>query len=93
MKMYEAVCIFRAEDDKYSAARDAVRNALVGLEAKDLKEEDMQIRSLAYPIEKQYQGHYYLYVFGMDPEKAKEVENAVRLIPDLMRILVTRKED
>ena len=93
MKTYEAVCIFRAEEDKFSLARDAVRNALVGLEAQEVKEDDMQVRTFAYPIAKQYQGHYWLYTFNMNTDKAHQIEEAVRLIPDLLRILVTRKED
>ena len=93
MRTYEAVCIFRAEEDKFSVGRDAVRTAIMGLGADSLKEDDMQVRSFAYPIEKVHSGHYYLYEFAMTPEKAHTIEHEVRLVPDLIRILVTRKDD
>jgi len=92
MRTYEAVCVFRSEEDKFSAGRDAVRNVITGLGAQDLKEEDMQVRTLSFQIQKQYQGHYFLYEFSMTPEKAHTIEHEVRLIPELMRILVSRKE-
>jgi small subunit ribosomal protein S6 len=91
--MYEAVCIFRAEEDKFSVARDAVRAALQGLGAQDSKEDDMQVRTLSYPIQKQYQGHYWLYTFSMTTENGHKIEDVVRYTPDLLRILVTRKDD
>ena len=93
MRTYEACCLFRVEEDKFASARDAVRAAIQGLGAQDLKEDDMQVRNLAYPIDKVHQGHYFLYQFEMDPEKAHKIEDGVRLIPDLMRILVNRKSD
>ena len=93
MRTYEACCLFRVEEDKFSSARDAVRTAIQGLGAQDLKEDDMQVRNLSYSIDKIHQGHYFLYEFKMDPEKAHQIENEVRLIPDLMRILVNRRED
>jgi small subunit ribosomal protein S6 len=93
MRTYEACCLFRVEEDKFASARDAVRTAIEGLGAQELKEDDMQVRNLAYSIDKIHQGHYFLYQFKMDPDKAYQIENEVRLIPDLMRILVNRRED
>ncbi len=93
MNSYEACCVFRVEDDKFAVGRDTVRAALQTLGFEGLKEEDMQVKSLAYPIKKFYQGHYYLFDFQMDPAKAHEIEKEVRLIPELLRILVTRKDD
>jgi len=93
MKSYEACCLFRAEDDKFSVSKEAVKSALETLGAQELKEEDMQVRTLAYPINKIHQGHYFLFVFSMDPAKAHDIEEEVKLIPDLIRIMVSRKDD
>jgi len=93
MRTYEAVCVFRAEADKFATGKDAVRNAITGLGAQELKEDDMQIRPLTFAINKQYQGHYYLYTFGLTPEQAHKIEHEVRLVPELMRILVARKDN
>lgn len=93
MKSYEACCVFRVEDDKFSAGKNSVKSALEALGAQNLKEDDMQVRTLAYPIKKTLQGHYYLYDFQMETDKAHTIEQEVRLIPELLRILVSRKDD
>lgn len=93
MRHYEACCIFRAEEEKFKAGKEAVLAAIQKLGAQDLKEEDMQIRTLAYEIQKTFTGHYYLYDFQMDAEAAHKIEYEVRLVPELLRIMVSRKDD
>ena len=93
MRHYEACCIFRAEDEKFKTGKEAVLAAITKLGAQDLKEEDLQIRTLSYEIQKVYTGHYYLYDFTMKSDDAHKIEHDVRLIPELLRILVNRKDD
>ncbi len=93
MRNYEACCIFRVEDDKFKTGKDAVLAAIQKLGAQNLKEEDMQVRTLAYEINKMYSGHYYLFDFNMTPDNAHKIEHEVRLIPELIRIMVGRKDD
>ena len=93
MRNYEACCIFRAEDEKFKTGKEAVSTVIQGLGALELKEEDLQIRTLSYEIEKVYTGHYYLFEFKMIAENGNKIEHDVRLIPELMRIMVCRKDD
>ena len=93
MRNYEACCIFRVEDDKFKAGKDAVLEVIQKLGAQNMKEDDMQVRTLAYEINKTYSGHYYLFSFQMTPENAHKIEHDVRLIPELMRIMVSRIEE
>ena len=90
MRTYEAMCVFRAEDDSFTRGRDAVRNELTKLEATVAKEEDMGQRSLAYPIKGVHQGHYF--VVEMDPEKAHQAEESVKLLDELLRFMMVRQE-
>lgn len=93
MRNYEAMCVFRAEQETFAAGVEAVREELKKLGAEIQKEEDMGVRQLAYPIQKQLQAHYFYYVCSMDPEAAHKVEHALRLREELLRFLMVRKDD
>ncbi|MCG8480578.1 MAG: 30S ribosomal protein S6 [Spirochaetales bacterium] len=93
MRTYEAMCVFRAGQEAFNAGVETVRAELVKLDAEIEKEEDMGVRPLAFPIKKQLQAHYYYYVCKLDPEKAHQIENAVRLKDELLRFLMVRRDD
>jgi small subunit ribosomal protein S6 len=92
MRTYEAVCVFRPEEEAFSAARDTVRSELQSLGASITKEEDMGRRTLAYPIKKMNQGHYYLFVVEMDPGSVQQTEESLKLKVDMLRFLLVRQE-
>ncbi|MDA3951599.1 MAG: 30S ribosomal protein S6 [Spirochaeta sp.] len=93
MRTYEAMCVFRADQEIFNAGVETVRAELVKLGAEIEKEEDMGVRTLAFPIKKQQQAHYYYYVCKMDPEKAHQTEYALRLKEQLLRFLMVRRDD
>ena len=93
MRTYEAMCVFRAEDDTFTRGKDAVRKELTKLGASVAKEEDMGQRSLAYPIKNVNQGHYFYFVVEMDPEKAHQAEDSVKLLNELLRFMMVRQEN
>jgi small subunit ribosomal protein S6 len=93
MRNYEAACIFRAEEDKFRPAKEEVQKVLTELGADSLKENDMGVRTLAYQIENELQGHYVVFEFKMDPATAHQIEDRVKYFTDLLRILVVRQED
>jgi small subunit ribosomal protein S6 len=92
MRTYEAMCVFRAEDEVFNRGKDEVRNELTGLSAGIVREEDMGQRPLAYPIKGQIQGHYYYYVVEMDPENAYQTEEQLRHNDSLLRFMLVRQE-
>lgn len=93
MRTYEAMCVFRADQEVFNAGVGAVREELQKLGARIEKEEDMGLRTLAYPIKKQLQAHYYYYVCSMDPAHAQSVERPLRLRDELLRFLMVRRDD
>ncbi len=93
MRTYEAMCVFRPEEDEFTRGKDAVREQLKQLQASILKEEDMGQRTLAYPIKNMNQAHYYYYVVEMDPANAHKTENAMKLKDELLRFLMVRREE
>jgi small subunit ribosomal protein S6 len=92
MRTYEAVCVFRPEEEAFNTARDAVRSELQSMGASITKEEDMGRRTLAYPIKKMNQGHYYLFVVEMEPGSVQQTEESLKLKVDMLRFLLVRQE-
>ena len=92
MRTYEAMCVFRTEDDVFNRGKDVVREELVKLEGKIVKEEDMGQRALAYPIKNANQAHYYYFVVEMNPDLAHQIEQALKLKTELLRFLMVRQE-
>lgn len=93
MRTYEAMCVFRADQETFNSGVETVRAELQKLGADIQKEEDMGVRTLAFPIKKQLQAHYYYYVCKMDPEQAHQTEHALRLKNELLRFLMVRQDD
>ena len=92
MRTYEAMCVFRTDPEAFASGVEAVREALVKLDAKIDKEEDMGVRTLAYPIKNEIQAHYFYFVCEMEPAKAHTIEDAVRLKGELLRFLMVRRD-
>jgi small subunit ribosomal protein S6 len=92
MRTYEAVCVFRPEDEAFNSARDAARSELQNQGATITKEEDMGRRTLAYPIKKMNQGHYYLFVVELEPDSVQQTEESLKLKVDMLRFLLVRQE-
>ena len=92
MRTYEAMCVFRPEDETFTRGKDVVREELTKLDAKVIREEDMGLRTLAYPIQKTHQAHYFYFVVEMEPEKAHVTENALKLKTELLRFMMVKQE-
>lgn len=92
MRHYEVACVFRAEDEVYNRGREIVKNELVGLGAVITGEDDMGQRSLAYPVKKETRGHYLVFIAEMEPDKAKLIEDTLKLKTELLKVMVVNKE-
>ena len=93
MRTYEVAGIFRADEDKYKPAREEVLALLKELGADSIQEHDMKVRNLSYPIANELHAHYLVFEFKMEPEQAHQIPDRIKYFNDLLRILVTRKED
>ncbi len=93
MRAYEITCVFRPEDEQFVRGREMVKQELAKLDATINKEEDMSVRTLAYTVKSMNQGHYYVYFVEMEPEKAAQIEEILKLKQELLKVLVIRKDD
>ena len=80
MRTYEVTFIFRAEEDLYKKGLEFVKAEMARYGAAVQKEEDMGVRTLAYPIKKQSQGHYTMFTVDFPQDKISEIEKKVAVI-------------
>ncbi|GAB6091367.1 30S ribosomal protein S6 [Spirochaeta dissipatitropha] len=91
MREYEMVCVFRAEDEMFQQGKEATKAELKKLNVTITKEDDMGQKTLAYEIDRQSQGHYYLFEFTAEPAAANSIDDVLRYQNELLRHLVVRK--
>lgn len=91
MKNYEAVFIFRPEEDQFSKGKESVKSEFARLKADIVSEEDMGQRVLSYPIQKQIRGHYYLYNISADPESLVHADRTFKLKSEILKMLFVKK--
>jgi small subunit ribosomal protein S6 len=93
LRKYEAMCVFRADPETFKQGVEAVREELKKAGAAIEREEDMGQRTLAYPIKKELQGHYFYFVVEVEPSVAHGIENEMRLKTELLRFMMVRQEE
>ncbi len=94
LREYELVYIIQPELDESGILSLNERVAqLVGEHGGEMLSTEMWgRRTLAYPIRKNFEGHYVLQRFNMLPDGTVEVERYLRLNEDVLRYLIFRKD-
>ena len=83
--------IFHPQEEKIATARKIVTESLQKENITIEEEKDFGLRTLAYPIQKEEQGHYWLYNLQMDPSQVSQTSLMFRHVPEILRSLVVRK--
>jgi len=92
MRAYEAIFVFRAEDELYKKGKELVKGELDRVNAKIVKEDDMGSRDLAYEIKSESRGHYHFYEAEIEPEKIDEMSKAIRLMDPILKHIFVKKQ-
>lgn len=90
--MYELLYLVPApltEKDLPNVSKKA-KGVIEKLGGKISKEENLGNKKLAYQIKQIYRGFYLLLNFEIDPKKLKELDQKLKLIPEILRHLVTK---
>ncbi|MBU4369545.1 30S ribosomal protein S6 [Patescibacteria group bacterium] len=90
--MYELLYLIPApltEKDLPNVSKK-VKETIEKLGGKISKEENLGNKKLSYPIKQIYRGFYLLLNFEIDPKKLKELDQKLKLIPEILRHLVTK---
>lgn len=90
--MYELLYLIPApltEKDLPNVSKK-VKELIKQLGGKISKEENLGNKKLAYPIKQIYRGFYLLLNFEINPKELKELDQKLKLIPEILRHLVTK---
>ena len=90
---YEAIVIFRPEEDQLSQGSELVKKEFKDSEIELTAEEDMGLRELAYDIKKQRKGHYINFKIQSSPEKIKTLEKNMKLHNQILKFVFFREEE
>lgn len=92
MREYEAIFVFRPEDELYKQGLELIRGELNRAEAKITKDEDIGARDLAYMVKKETRGHYHYFEAEIDPLKINDMSKAVKLMEPVLKHLFVKKQ-
>ena len=92
---YELVYILQPEmsDDSVAGFNERVTGTIAAQDGEMLGIELWGKRALAYPIRNNFEGHYVLQRFQMDPGGTDELERLLRFSEDTLRYLVIRTDE
>ena len=94
MNKYELALIVSAkiEDDARAAVVEKAKEYITRFGGTVTEVEDWGKKKLAYEIQKMHEGFYYFIRFEADAQCPAEVERHVRIMDNVLRYLVVRKD-
>ena len=95
MNKYETMFIVRTDIDE-KTGNDTVAaftKVLTDMKAKIINTKDMGQKKLAYPINKQVRGNYYVFNVEATAEAVKEFDRKAKIDENILRHIVIREEE
>ena len=95
MNKYELALIVNAkiEDDARAATVEKAKGYITRFGGTVSEVEEWGKKKLAYEIQKMDEGFYYFIQFEAEPEAPAEIESRVRIMDNLLRFLIVRKDE
>lgn len=92
---YELIYVLRPDLDEQGivALNERVAQVVTGAEGTMTATELWGRRTLAYPIKKNFEGHYVMQRFTMDPGQVESIDRVLRFNENIMRYLVLRTDE
>ena len=94
MNKYELAVVVSAklEDDERAATIERVKEYITRFGGTVTNVDEWGKKRLAYEIQKMHEGFYYFIQFEADAQCPAEVERHVRIMDNVLRYLVVRKD-
>lgn len=94
MRTYELVIIIHPDldDEAVNQSLDKIKGWIEAGKGKIAEVQEWGKRRLAYPIQKQYEGLYYLMNLELEPENNAELEHNIRILEPVMRYMLIAKQ-
>ena len=95
MNKYEIMFIVKAELDEKSVSETSksMEKVLTDMKSKILNSKDMGQRKLAYPINKQVRGYYFVLNVEATADAVKEFDRKAKLNENILRHIIIREEE
>ena len=95
MNKYELALIVNAkiEDDARAAVVEKAKGYITRFGGTVSEVEEWGKQKLAYEIQKMDEGFYYFIQFEAEPTAPAEIEGRVRIMDNVLRFLVVRKDE
>ncbi|MBN1410339.1 MAG: 30S ribosomal protein S6 [Spirochaetales bacterium] len=92
MRKYEAIFIFRPEENNLAQGKAAVQTEFKNSGINIIKENDMGLKTLAYDIKKNDKGHYINFEIESEPDKIKPLDKIFKLNNEILKFVFFKKE-
>ena len=95
MRPYELMYLIQptADEERLTAVSERLQQSIGSLGGKVEKVTPPVRRRLAYEIGKYRDGQYGVLEYSMPPEQAREYERTIKLTEDILRHIVTRRDE
>ena len=89
-KTYELLYIipFTSEKEEIQSTLQKVKESIKGMNVELLSQEEIGKRKIAYPIKRHRYGYYSAIVFRVDSEKIEDIQQKLRLMPEILRFQI-----
>ncbi len=92
MRKYEFTTVLPPEPEAVQEAKDFLQELFERHSVTIIKQEDLGIRELAYPIKKFNRGTYIYHEIELDPLEVSKIEEKLRLSILILKYLFVRKD-
>ncbi len=94
MNAYEAVIIItkKVSEEQLEEVKNKI-SELISSNGEVVSVDDWGSKKLAYEINKEEEGYYFLYTFNTKPEFISEFERILRIETNVLKHMVIKKED
>lgn len=95
MKLYELLFVVKNElsEEQVNDLASVLINYITGNNGEICFSHYFGIRNLAYEIQKNKKGHYFLIHFNFEPSKVQELDKIIRLNEDIIRHIIVNIEE
>lgn len=80
------------DEEALSSLEETVKSWIEAAEGKTTNVERWGKRKLAYPIQKRSEGYYFIFETEMPPQAGRAIERDLRLSEQVLRYLLTLRE-
>ena len=94
MKNYELMFVIKPTltEEELKAVTETIKNSVIVTGGEIAVDKDIGIRKLAYEIDKQKRGYYYVSYLSANPDTITEIERQLRINESILRFITIKYE-